>query len=110
MGASTKCNWKPNRCNRPRNGWRSIASSGRDRSIVWPSIWKKQTKPRKEINNHVSRLLRQSRFDRNWRDFERGVDDARAREISYRKETKRRSEELKMKLMEMKERETMKTP
>jgi predicted dithiol-disulfide oxidoreductase (DUF899 family) len=45
----------------------------------------------------VSRVLRQSRFGRNRRDFERRVDHIRTREIFYTKETKRKSEEPKMK-------------
>src|SRR5207248_11044977 len=83
-GASMKCNWRPSRSSKPRNGWKSIVSFGKDRSIVWPLIWKKQTTlwPGKEKNNHVSGLLRQSRFGRNWRDFERRVDDVRAHAIS----------------------------
>ncbi len=37
---------------------------------------------KKEISNHVSRMLRQSRFGRNRRDFEWRVDHTRALEIS----------------------------
>src|SRR5216110_967582 len=37
---------------------------GKARSIAWPPTWKKRTSRRKEISNHVSRMLRQSRFGR----------------------------------------------
>ncbi len=79
-----KCNWTRSRSSKPQNGSRNIASSGKARSTAWLSIWKKQTKlwPRKEISNHVSRMLRQSRFGRNRRDFEWRVDHTRALEIS----------------------------
>src|SRR5437667_10102432 len=86
--AFMKFNWMRSRSSKPQNGSRNIASSGKARSTAWLSIWKKQTKlwPRKEISNHVSRMLRQSRFGRNRRDFEWRVDHTRALESSLAKE------------------------
>src|SRR5437667_673076 len=48
MAGFTKCDSMPNRSGRPPSGWRSIASSGRGRSIDWPNISKMRTGHRKK--------------------------------------------------------------